>query len=100
MKELVIFDLDGTLLNTIADLGIATNYALKKMGFPEHPLSAYPAMVGNGVKKLLCRALPSGFDNDDTVAELRTYFKEYYDEHSADHSVPYPGIPQLLENLR
>ena len=100
MKELVIFDLDGTLLNTIDDLGIATNYALKKMGFPEHPLSAYPAMVGNGVKKLLCRALPSGFDNEDTVTELRTYFKEYYDEHSADHSVPYPGIPQLLESLR
>jgi hypothetical protein len=51
MKKLVIFDLDGTLLNTIEDLGRATNYALEKCGYPAHPLSAYPGMVGNGVKK-------------------------------------------------
>ena len=60
MKRLVIFDLDGTLLNTIDDLGAATNHALEKAGFSSHPLAAYPAMVGNGVKKLLERALPSG----------------------------------------
>ena len=58
MKSLVIFDLDGTLLNTIADLGEACNYALEKMGYPPHPISAYNFMVGNGVRKLMERAEP------------------------------------------
>ena len=100
MKRLVIFDLDGTLLNTIDDLGAATNHALEKAGFSSHPLAAYPAMVGNGVKKLLERALPSGMDTDEEVERLRVFFREYYDEHCADHTKPYPGIPQWLETLR
>ena len=53
MKKLVIFDLDGTLLNTIADLGAASNYALEQCGFPTHPISAYPFYVGSGIRKLL-----------------------------------------------
>ena len=100
MKRLVIFDLDGTLLNTIDDLGAATNHALEKAGFSSHPLAAYPAMVGNGVKKLLERALPSGMDTDEEVERLRVFFREYYDEHCADHTKPYPGIPQLLDTLQ
>ena len=59
MKKLVIFDLDGTLLNTISDLGNACNHALEQMGFSPHPLSAYNYMVGNGVRKLIERALPA-----------------------------------------
>ena len=58
MKKLVIFDLDGTLLNTIADLGHACNYALREMGFAEHALTTYNYMVGNGVRKLVERAEP------------------------------------------
>ncbi len=100
MKRLVIFDLDGTLLNTIDDLGTATNYALEKAGFPSHPLAAYPAMVGNGVKKLLERALPSGMDTDEQIERVRVFFREYYDMHCADHTKPYPGIPQLLDTLQ
>ena len=100
MKQLVIFDLDGTLLNTIEDLGIATNHALSMLGYPTHPLAAYPSRVGNGVRKLLQRALPSGMDTDEQVERLRTAFTQYYDEHCTDHSAPYPGIPELLSELQ
>ncbi len=100
MKQLVIFDLDGTLLNTIDDLGLATNYALATLGYPTHPLAAYPSMVGNGVRKLLQRALPSGMDTEEQIEKLRTVFTQYYDDHCIDHSLPYPGIPELLHKLQ
>lgn len=97
MKKLVIFDLDGTLLNTINDLGLSCNYALEKAGFKTHPLSAYPFMVGNGVRRLIERAQPdaSPAQTDEMVA----YFKEYYDEHCCDTTTPYRGIPELLKEL-
>lgn len=60
MKKLVIFDLDGTLLNTIADLAQSTNYALQRLGYPTHEVGEYPFMVGNGINKLFERALPEG----------------------------------------
>ncbi len=100
MKKLVIFDLDGTLLNTIEDLGEATNHALERMGFPPHPLASYPSMVGNGVMKLLMRALPAGSATPECLEELRGYFKEYYDVHCTEHSKPYPGIRALLQDLQ
>lgn len=100
MKKLVIFDLDGTLLNTIDDLGLATNFALQQMGYPTHPLQAYPAMVGNGVTKLLERAMPAEVCSDPLqLQHTRQYFQQYYDLHSADHSSPYDGIPELLADL-
>ena len=61
MKKLAIFDLDGTLLNTISDLGASCNYALKVLGYAEHPISAYNYMVGNGVRKLIERAQPDAY---------------------------------------
>lgn len=97
MKKLVIFDLDGTLLNTIADLGTATNYALKKGGYIEHPLSSYNYMVGNGVRALMERAAPDA--SPEQLEILLKDFKEYYDEHCTDQTVPYPGIPDLLRAL-
>lgn len=100
MKQLVIFDLDGTLLNTIDDLGMATNHALATLGFPTHPIAAYPSMVGHGVRRLLQNALPSGYETPDNVERLREEFRRYYDEHSTDHTVPYPGIPELLDELQ
>ncbi len=100
MKRLVIFDLDGTLLNTIDDLGTATNYALRKAGLPEHAPALYPRLVGNGVRKLIERALPDDERNPETVERLLVDFKEYYDEHLCDKTVPYPGIPELLDSLR
>jgi len=97
MKQLAIFDLDGTLLNTISDLGASCNYALERMGFAPHPVSAYNYMVGNGVRKLMQRAQPDA--PDETIHQLLLYFKEHYDEHCTDTTVPYPGISELLGEL-
>lgn len=97
MKKLVIFDLDGTLLNTIADLGDACNHALRTMGYSQHALATYNYMVGNGVRKLIERAEPDA--DPETVDQLLTLFREYYDLHSTDHTQPYPGIPELLKKL-
>ncbi len=98
-KSLVIFDLDGTLLNTIEDLGQATNHALSQLGFPTHPMSAYPAYVGNGVRLLIERALPDSEATPETINAALEIFKEYYNEHAWDYTVPYPGIPALLDSL-
>lgn len=99
-KSLVIFDLDGTLLNTITDLGMAANFALKEEGFPTHSIEAYPHFVGNGVKRLLERVLPEDMRSEANIERLRTRFMEYYDSHCTDHTVPYHGIPELLDELR
>ncbi len=99
-KHLAIFDLDGTLLNTIADLATATNQALEACGFPTHPISAYPMFVGNGINKLFERALPAESRSEENIMRIRAHFLPYYDEHNADLSKPYPGIPQLLEELQ
>ncbi len=100
MKELVIFDLDGTLINSIKDLGAATNFALQKNGFPVHPLEAYPMYVGNGVNKLIERALPENARSEEMVKSLRKDFTEYYDRHNTDYTRPYDGIPELLQQLQ
>lgn len=99
MKKLVIFDLDGTLLNTIDDLGEAANYALKNAGYPTHTIASYPYFVGNGVTKLLERVLPEEAQNDENVRTLRKYFMEYYEVHNTDNTNPYPGINELLSEL-
>ncbi len=100
MKQLVIFDLDGTLLNTIADLAQSTNHALQALGYPTHPLEEYPFMVGNGINKLFERALPEGEKTGENVLRVRAEFIPYYNMHNADMSRPYPGIPELLERLQ
>ena len=99
MKQLLIFDLDGTLLNTIDDLAIAANHALQQMGFPTHPVSAYPFFVGNGVKRLLERVLPPEHQNEDTVQQLRQHFAHYYDAHLTVNTRPYDGIMTVLDSL-
>lgn len=99
MKKLVIFDLDGTLLNTIDDLGNAANYALEQCGFPTHPLEAYPRFVGNGVRKLIERVLPESARTPDQIDRLLKKFFEYYGNHMTDLTKPYPGIAELLRQL-
>lgn len=99
-KQLVIFDLDGTLLDTVADLANATNQALEKCGFPTHPVEAYYQFVGNGINKLFARALPAEASNEENILRIRALFVPYYNEHNADCSRPYPGIVELLPQLR
>ena len=100
MKKLVIFDLDGTLLNTIEDLGHAANYALQKNGFATHTMAAYRFFVGNGVRKLIHRVLPEDFRNSETEELVLKDFIIYYDEHCTDLTKPYNGIEELLLTLR
>lgn len=99
MKTYVIFDLDGTLLNTIDDLAAATNFALGELGFPQHGLWVYPDMVGNGVGRLMERALPEDSRSERNVNEMLAVFKSYYNDHCCDATRPYDGIPELLEEL-
>ena len=100
MKKLVIFDLDGTLLDTIADLAESANYALKQLDYPTHNVETIRTFVGNGINKLLERALPSYEQTEENVIRMRSHFVPYYDVHNADLSSPYPGIVNLLEDLQ
>lgn len=97
---LIIFDLDGTLINTIDDLGQACNHALSACGFPTHTIEDYPRLVGNGINKLIERALPEQHRNETTVLRLREYFVPFYDKHNCDLTCPYNGIPELLKALK
>ncbi|MEA4981923.1 MAG: HAD family hydrolase [Paludibacter sp.] len=99
MIKLVIFDLDGTLLDTIEDLANATNHALKQFNFPVHEVASYRFFVGNGVNKLLERALPEAHKNADAISMLKHEFLKYYLIHAEDCTKPYPGIPELLTKL-
>lgn len=99
MYKMVIFDLDGTLLNTIGDLAAAGNHTLALLGFPQHPEEQYKHFVGNGIPKLIERMLPPGHDKP---TEDRAYamFTEYYGQHKSDLTKPYPGMPELIRELR
>ena len=101
MKKLAIFDLDGTLLNTIKDLGEAVNYALDRNGFHTHSIASYPFFVGNGVKRLIERSLPEDERKKSSVVkQMLVDFKEYYNEHNTILTKPYEGIPELLYQLQ
>ena len=100
MKKLVIFDLDGTLLDTIADLAAAANHALQKAGFPVYDTETLRTFVGNGISKLLERALPEWARTAENVERLRTDFVPYYDAHNAEQSKPYSGVAELLLRLQ
>jgi phosphoglycolate phosphatase len=98
--KLVIFDLDGTLLNTIADLSEAVNHALKLRDLPLHSLEEVTKMVGNGVRNLITQALPAELRNDTaTVDAVLTDFTDYYFAHINVYTQPYPGIPELITAL-
>ncbi|MBR0295975.1 MAG: HAD family hydrolase [Paludibacteraceae bacterium] len=97
---IIIFDLDGTLLNTIDDLGCACNYALEKTGYPTYPISAYPAKVGNGINNLIRRALPEAERTEENIRRVRAYFVPYYNDHNCDYTRPYDGMPEVLKQLK
>ena len=94
-----IFDLDGTLLNTINDLAASTNYALRSAGMPEHSVDDVRRFVGNGVKKLMERAITGVLNNPD-YDETYATFRKHYLKHSLDTTKPYDGIPEVLAELK
>ena len=97
--KLVIFDLDGTLLDTIDDLGAAVNHAMQLRGFPLHNRDEYMRMVGHGARNLMRQALPDGYKDDDMVEAAYNDFKAYYTDHIDVHTKPFPGIQDLMATL-
>ena len=93
-----IFDLDGTLLNTLNDLAASCNYALRSYGFPEHSVDDVRRFVGNGVRLLMCRAIPDG-DNNPKFEDCYACFREHYLHHNLDTTAPYPGIMDMIKAL-
>lgn len=97
--DLAVFDLDGTLLNTIGDLAESCNYVMRENSLPQHTLDEYRSFVGNGVKRLVERATPEHLRTSEYVECLRTRFVEYYQQHIDLHTVPYSGIHETLRKL-
>ena len=95
----IIFDLDGTLTDTLFDLKESTNFALRKMGWPERSLDEVRQFVGNGVRRLMERAVPSDAEEME-FGECFQLFQEHYVEHCQDHTDLYPGIAELLAELK
>lgn len=99
MYQNVIFDLDGTLLNTLEDLADAGNYTCRLRGWPEHPVEAYKYFVGNGMAKLVERFAPAECRTPEILGEALDQFMLYYNAHKEDKTLPYPGIPEALARL-
>ena len=98
-KKLIIFDLDGTLLNTIGDLAACCNYMLSLRGLEQHSYADYCSFVGNGVKRLVERALPEHLRTPEYVDAARQDFVDYYYDHIDDYTMPYMGIVELVGEL-
>ena len=95
----VIFDLDGTLLDTLADLLEAVNHGLTRLGFPLHRAEEFKYFVGEGREVMASLSLPEDHRDQSTVSRLSQYIDEYYAQHWTEHTRPYPGIPELLNAL-
>ena len=99
MVKYIIFDLDGTLVNSIFDLADSVNYVLRQNGYDEHTLDSYYYFVGNGTLKLIERALPQDKRTDNEIERIHSQFAEYYSQNYLNKTVPYDGIKELLIKL-
>lgn len=99
MTKAIVFDLDGTLLDTLTDLAASTNYALRSCGMPEHSIDDVRRFVGNGVRMLMTRAVPDG-ESNPRFDEAFSVFRQHYMQHCLDTTCPYPGIMEALAKLK
>lgn len=95
----VVFDMDGTVLNTIDDLATSVNYAMEKFGFPQRTVEDYRRAVGNGIRRAIELTVPEG-TSQEVIDEMVPVFKEHYDEHCLDKTRPYDGIIELMKELK
>lgn len=100
MKQLVIFDLDGTLLDTVGDLAACCNVVLERHGLPTHTFEDYTSFVGNGILRLVERAIPEELRTTEFVATVRADFVELYTQNIAEYTKPYEGTHELLQDLQ
>lgn len=100
MTKLIIFDLDGTLIDTRTDIANACNHALEQCGFPQRDIEEYNMLVGRGIDNLFRGAMPASEANEENVARMRSLFVPYYNEHGCDWTRPYDGIMDILEVLK
>lgn len=100
MAQTVIFDLDGTILDTIEDLAAAGNWVCRQHGWPEHTVEQFKGMVGHGIPNLISRFTPEDRRSPLLMASALSQFTGYYGDHNMEKTVPYAGIPEMLERLR
>ena len=100
MIKAVLFDLDGTLLNTLDDLADSMNTVLKRFGFPQHPVEAYRYLVGDGIVNLVSQALPDQYRDETTINRIVSVDREEYARNWSNKTRPYEGIPDLLNALQ